>query len=668
MENLEIKKILISANHPAITGFRFPSTHKKLNPKPVKYGGKIFNIIISDFRSDVGDIPDIISFNKEFLNRPFLSPKQIEAYQAVWGTKGGEWNTKFHEIVLLIGMKGGKNFWSEGDLAYTCFFISALRDPHDYFTKITKRLVPYTHDKKFDIVNVSSVDENQARRAFFESGKQALKNTTDPKSGENWFEKFIGLDLREQFGDFKGKEVTFPTTKDGKGGIRLMSFNSTAKAPEGMHMIKFYADELSRADTKARYKEASGLYDLGINNTRASFPNNVGKVLGWAYPNDTDFDLTNERYELSLTTDEIFGMKLTTYDFNPSLTKEMLSPAYKADEKKAKRIYECIKSISKDNFFQPHAGRLRDMKTAEVANKIKYKRITITRTAGNQKDTKEYTFTGLEILELHGDNLARCFTADPSKIRDRFTILGGYAEVRDPLKMDVFINDQAEVITTNIKPIVDVMIVIEPLEGCPIDYVGVGNIYSALIKAFPNIQSFNSDHFQNEKLRQELISQGIQAETYFFSNAMQLKLYTMLRMNVWNNNIIVCDETDMFLTVAGKDYGLTDFLIQEAERVTQEGGKIDHPKNGSKDILDSLAILNYDIMNLEAQGVTEDVETMNDDKLSKLCSKYINERYELEQKEDLSLTDIEKLLQQRLNLTSANLERLKEYVEERYYK
>ncbi|MBM3712376.1 MAG: hypothetical protein FJW56_02925 [Actinobacteria bacterium] len=118
-------------------------------------------IILPTFKTEVGEIPDIISFNKEFLGRETLSEPQKQCYLAAWGDKGGEWSNRFHEIVLVVGMKGGKNFWAEEDFAYSCFLISALNDSHDYFSKITKRRVALTLDKTFDIVNVSSVDENQ---------------------------------------------------------------------------------------------------------------------------------------------------------------------------------------------------------------------------------------------------------------------------------------------------------------------------------------------------------------------------------------------------------------------------------------------------------------------------------------------------------------------------
>lgn len=600
------------------------------------------NIIISDFRPEVGEIADIISFQREFLQRE-LSDTQREAYEQVWGTKGGVWDTKYHEIVLLIGMKGGKNFWAEGDVAYACYFISALKDPHEYFSKITKRPVPYTPEKTFDIVNVSSVDEAQARRAFFESVKRILRNTIDPKSGENWFEKFAGLDLREQHGDFNKREVIFPTRGEGIGGIRLLSFNSTATAPEGVHILRFYADELSRADTKASYREAKALLELGLNNTRASFPNRVGKVLEWSYPNNSDYDLTVERYQLSLANKGIFGRKYKTWEFNPSLTREMLQDAYNSDPITAKRVYECEKSIASNNFFQPYADKLDNIVDDNIKNKVKYAIKTVAR----ETNKGISDFTTVELLTIEGDHRKRCFAIDPAKTRDRFVILGGYAETINPLKLEMFIEDKYEVVSTNIKPVVDIMIVIEPIDGKPIDYLTIGNIFAQILRAFPHTISINSDHFQNEKFRQEIIAKGISSETYFFSNSKQMQLYTLLRANVWNDNIVVAQDSH---NISGKT--ITDLLLQEAKALMHLGNKIDHPAWGSKDIADALAILNYDLMQLDRHGTNEE---FTNEKLSMLIEHYFATRLKLinsGEAEGRTEDEINEMIRERLNLTS----------------
>ncbi len=586
---------------------------------------------------------------------------QTEDLIAIFGDKPGEWNFDYHEFALAIGMKGGKNFLAETIVSYACYFIKSLVNPHDYFTKITKRPIKYTQEKNFDIVNVSSVDETQARRVFFDTVKNVLRLTKCPKTGENWYEKYAGLDMRPGgFGDMQSKIIMFPTAVPGAGTIRLMSFNSTASAPEGIHCLLYMCDELSRADTKPKYNEAKKLLDLGINNTTASFPNRTGKVIEWAYLNDTDFDLTNERYELSFTIPTIYGRKCATWDYNPAVSKETFGDIYKADPIKAKTVFEGIKPTSKDNFFQPYVDKIPEVISQSIFNTIRTNRIITHR----QTNGKEYSFTGTEVLRLEGDNRVRCFSADPSKVRDRFCIVGGYLETIDPMKMEIFIGETPEVINTNSKPIIDTLIVIDPIPGSPIDYMDVANIFSLLIQKFPNTKSINFDHFQNEKLRQEIINRGIESETYFFSNQAQLRLYTILRANIWNNNFVICQDEHK-LTVNRKELSFTDLYEFEAKHLIKDGLKLDHPSWGSKDLIDSIAICNYDLMNLEVSGVATEITLLTEEKLRKLCEIYMEEKYKLIEAET-PLESIESILADKLNLKPREADILRDFVKENY--
>ena len=621
----------------------------------------------SYFRNDVGEIADCLSFQREFLKRE-LGDKQKEAYLAVWGDKAGEWNKLYHEIVLLIGMKGGKNFWAEGDVAYLCYYINCLKNAHEYFSKITGTLIPYTSEKTFDVVNVSSVDETQARHAFFETVKNVLRQTKDPATGDNWFERYAGLDLREQFGDFKKKEIIFPTKEEGRGGIRLLCFNSAATAPEGMHMLRFYADELSRADTKQKYLNADQLYELGLSNTRASFPNRVGKIIGWSYPNDSDWDLTNDRFEKAITVEGIYAVKLKTWEFNPARSKEMFKDAYTADPIKAARFYECKKPISRDNFYQPYVETIAEAINPEVTNRIAYK--IINRTAKvNTGEIKQYT--SLEILGIKGDKRVRCFAHDAGSYKDRYVIIGGYNETIDAKKLDIFINEDPEVIATNKKPIVDFMIVLDPKEGYPIDYLAVGDIWTAIIRAFPNTQSINSDHWQTEKLIQEIIAQGISSKSYFFSRQKQLRLYTIQRAQVWSGNISVCDDRNEAhrVQMGSRWFSPSELWKMEAEKLIKDGTKLDHPPDFSKDVQDATAILLHDLMMLESQATTRiqygRFDDLNDEALRDLCTRFMNMKYEL-LKQDTEKEKINRIIAEQMNLDIDFITKLARWVKDDY--
>ena len=630
---------------------------------------RTINLILpskSDYRTEVGEIADVISFQNEFLGR-YPSPEQTKAYLAIWGDNPSVWDATYRMLVLEVGMKGGKNYWAEGDAAYLCYRISALRDPHEYFSRITKRPVPYSRDVNFDIANVSAVDEKQAKLAFFDHVKNAFINARDPKTGDNWFERYAGLDIRESFGDFKGNIITFPARQEGMGTIRFMSFNSTAKSPEGQHYIRFYGDELSRADTKLKYREADKLNDLGEKNTAASFPNGVGKVINWSYPNDTDYDLTDQLYERSLLDESIYGVKLSTWAFNPALNKEMFAHEYRGDPVKAARIRECIKPLSRDNFYQPYVGKLDEVIAHDIENKVIYKPTNIHR---ETKSGKKETFTSIELIKINGDKRERCFAYDASKNKDRFIIVGGYNETIDPLRLEYFIDDDITVSTTNKMPVIDIIIVLDPIEGYSIDYLKVGDIFSALLKAFPNTKSINSDHFQNEKLRQEIILKGVESETYFFSNQKQMRLYTKKRANIWINNFAICQDNNPSheIYLGGNKISPTKLWLLEGQKLIKEENRVDHAPNFSKDVQDAVAIVTDDLAKLEVDGVTgtaSSLEGLSDERYRELCEKYMDEKYLLIQA-DTPENLIDERLAEKLQLKPKDVAVIARFVKENY--
>lgn len=536
-------------------------------------------------------------------------------------------------------MKGGKNFWAEGDSAYGIYYINCLRDPHEYFSKVTNIPIPYTPEKTFDFVNVSAVDENQARRAFFDSMKAVLRLTKDPKTKENWFERFVGLDLREEHGHFQKKELVFPVAKRGVGGIRCFSFNSAASAPEGLHMFRFYGDELSRADTKAKYVNVKQLLELGLKNTTASFPNNVGKVVEWSYPNATDFDLVDERYELSLKHEHIYGQKLKTWEFNEARPQYIFQKEFDTDFDEANRIYGCVKSISIQNFYRPHVEKLEEAIKENLPNRVHYKITMLTR---QTEDKKLHEFTSLEILSLDGDDKVRCLAGDYSVNGDRFILVGGYNKTIDATKMEFFLNDKLEIITTNVLPVIDTIIVITPFirngdntkKGLPIDYLAVGEILTALKAAFPNMRTFNTDRYQNEKLRQELIAKGVNSQSYGFSNPQQVSLYVKKRWCVWNNNIEICNDTHEShnIKIGSKDYSPSELWLLEGQKLIRDGNKIDHPEQYSKDVQDAIAICVNDLLKLEASGesmIPSRLEELTEEKFRDLLFTFIEMKFDL---------------------------------------
>lgn len=573
---------------------------------------------------------DFFTANKEMLGRVF-SPLQREVMSQSWSTNVEEWHTRWHLVILEAGMKAGKNYILESDVFYCLYFLSCLKNKWEFFSKITKRDISYSEDINFDIGNASAVNENQARRAFFSRVKNTIKLAKDPITGDNWFERYAGLDIRETFGNLSQEKIEFPTAREGQGAIRLYSFNSEPANPEGYHFFRFYFDEPSRASTKATYQQAKAVFKLAESNTRASFPGRVGKAFAWSYPNDTDYDLITDLYDRSIKDDSVYGMVCTTYDFNLSLTKAMLKDAYDVDEVEAKRIYECIKPISKENFYNPYVDKLPEAIQKDMVNRVNYHRFMLMR---ETDDGKKNYFTSIELLDIDGDDKPRCFAGDYSINGDRFVIVGGYDETISAEKMKFFLDDKIEIITTNVRPVIDIMIVIDPIGNHAIDYLAVGNILTQLKLAFPNIRSFNTDRYQNEKLRQELIHKGINSQSYGFSNPQQFSIYTKKKWCISTNNLKICNDTkeEHLIDIGSKKYSPSDLWLLEGQKLIREGQKITHAEIYSKDVQDAIAICVNDLLKLEAAGesmVPSRLEELTEEKFRDLLFTFIEMKFDL---------------------------------------
>ena len=224
---------------------------------------------------------------------------------------------------------------------------------------------------------------------------------------------------------------------------------------------------------------------------------------------------------------------------------------------------------------------------------------------------------------------------DMSEDGDRFVIASGYNETIDETKLEMFVDDKLEIITTNKRPIIDVIIVIDPKKGIPVDQIGVGGILTHILRSFPNIRSANSDRYQSAKLRQELIRKGVASQAYSFSRKQQMEIYTKKRAQVWNNNLAICSTEDYeshLIDDGGKKYSPSALWELEGKNLIKDGTKIDHPDNYSKDVQDVVAILVHDLLQLEvSEGavMASSIDQLSDEKFMDLCTRYMDELHKM---------------------------------------
>ena len=199
----------------------------------------------------------------------------------------------------------------------------------------------------------------------------------------------------------------------------------------------------------------------------------------------------------------------------------------------------------------------------------------------------------------------------------------------------------------------------------------IGAIWTAIIKSFPNIQSINSDHWNVEKMKQEIIIQGIPAQSYFFSKQKQLQLYTIMRAQVWNRNLSVCNDNNEGhrIQMGSHLFSPSELWKMEGEKIIQDGSKLDHPPDFSKDVQDASAILIHDLMMLESRGVVYDrygrFDDLNDDALLEVCRRFMDIKYEL-LKADTEKEKINSIIAERMKLDMDFITKLARWVKDYY--
>ena len=625
-----------------------------------------------DFWKD-GNPVDISEFVEGMLN---LKPSegQYEILYVLAGKDPYEWDRTYQQYNLAIGQGGGKNSYIIAPFtAYTAYRIANMRDPWLYFSQYLQK--PLDRSTKFEMVNSSMVTERQARNVHF-AKMQDLIRRCRTKAGDSWFEKYAGLDIRESFGDIQSRTITIPT-QPGCGNIVLHSFDSTPSAPEGLHIILGIVDEASRADTESKYRDMELLWKVITGNLNTRFPNGVGKVINFSYLNNSEYDFTyrllQEAEEEKKHTDHpvIFAVNKTTFEMNPNVKKTdpSIEKAHRNDPTDALARYEGIKGASREGFYQPHVHKVSEC-FFEMQSPVDYERGITERYVENPqtKEKELKRFVKVNLTRIKGDDRVRGWAYDAGVSMDAFILKGGYVQTMDEMKDELFIGDKPELIVMNKRPIIDIVIVWQPEDGLTVDYLNVGEVLGVLLEKFPDSRFANSDKYNSEKLRQEIMARGVTSKTYQFSNAEQMRLYKMLRWMFWNNIPQIGKDSTHTIRKGGISRTVGEWNLSEHQRLLKiNDNKVDHPRDGSKDFADVDAILCSDLSDLETSTIVTSLELLSSSELSKWVDKFRIERHILRSSlvpSVISKKERYERLGRSLQLAPHLVQRLEEYVDE----
>jgi hypothetical protein len=571
----------------------------------------------------------IVDFIKTYRSSKNFTDNQLKVLVDILGLNPEEWDRKYKLIVTAIGQGGGKNYIFETLVNYQTWYISNLINPYEFFDTYRETLMNPTDD--FEFTNSSMVNKEQATEVFFSRIKKELR-ATKMEGEENWYQKYMGMDMREKgLGDIRKQIIEFPTfpTLINAGRIRLHSLDSKKESLEGKKIITAIGDELSRAETKPEFKQVQGLVNVALGNaTVTRFPGGVGKVIVFSYYNNTDWDITyklikdekDHRLKLSKTTGKplnsiktnTYILEKSSYDMNPEVKREHNEDMYRLDRDDAECRFESIKHKSRSKFLGEYVYKMEECINNNIKPKVTYELEVKTNTLG-----KLATSVDLKSLIIKGDRKERVFAADPGKSKDSFVITGSYAETikpEDVFEHKLMLNNQPVEIKIDRKIVTDIIIEYIPTREAPVDYINVGQVIGLLLDKYPNTRCFNFDRFNSEKFIQEIQSRGVNSKAYTFSRSNQYKLYMLWRVGIINNLY---------------EYMYHMTLLTEGEELIREGDKIDHPPGGSKDITDCVIMNYYDLTNSEYQGTfnVDGLEKITDERLFVLAEKYILEKF-----------------------------------------
>jgi hypothetical protein len=574
----------------------------------------------------------ILDFAERFLQRSSLTQFHRDALVAFAGENPSQWDEKFTVVSLCWGMGAGKNFTAEIMVAYTLYRLVLLTDPRAFFG-FGKGASGF-----IDILNVSFVNETQAKQIFFDRMKMVIRSTTNPVTRRNWFAE-QGIDLRDRgIGDMQEKIIQLPNN------VRARCLPFTEVGFEGSDIVLAIIDEPSRAvQSPPDNERAHRLFDRMLQNMTSRFQRR-GKLVLFSYPEAQDDDLIMElfdqagtqftgagRSERSGGNPDYYASRGATYEVNPRVKREDFDNTRKANPESTATRIDCQPPHSKTGFYRAHPEKIAESFQAinPRNGSFTYEVVPIEHRVQSNGQLVTHTYTGIRLVKAFGDREHRSLGGDPGETGDTFALALARAQsLEREVEATVIrrtrehvahapgvaphephqsrIVDRATNLTTGLVDRtvwVDGIAEIVPIrytrtdpktgrpvsDTYPISFISVVEFILQLKMHFPNLYCAAFDRWSSNEMIEELIKAGIDAQALTFSAQDQYSLYTQHRSLAYNDLIkcIPCPRAEQ------------EFV--DLQEVTP-GRKVDHKPGGSKDVSDAIVIATHLALKLDLGG------------------------------------------------------------------
>jgi len=580
---------------------------------------------------------DVLWFFKNFLSKK-LSERQIKAALSVCSEDPFDLKPPMQEADLIWGMRSGKNYLSEGIYIYKVYQLKCLIDPHGFFGLTADRTIDLIN---VSVVNERQatkvffknacntlkhcIDPDTGLNWFQAKCGMDIRDGKDIKTKEMEIpgnirmcsfnteaDAFQGFNVYFWVGDEISRANTKVRYEKAKKQLKTVIANCLATFKRyGSGMLITYPDndtidygweryqsnlkrddvytdlartvevrdDLEEEDLKQIFEDdpefADVAYNCNVKSPETGF--------FYAHPERIEETMDEElkpfaQYSRGITTREIKQdgvvmavRKYTAIHFTDMITERLIKVNPLDEQLKIKTVDDLnehfrIMCISND------MQRLEELKAMKLRSTL---------TEGSYNIKGEFVGKGRGTHEKFvGDNRIRFVGCDPGLSGDTYALVCGYCE-RISLENKVLAEAAARFKVMSM-PVIDLIIEFKPIKDkaglkIPVDFVNVQNVVSVLNMIFPGMRKINYDHWQSELAKQQLESEGVQAEVKFFGAKLQYQLYVHLRRVIYSG-LFRCIQHPKLKT-------------ELRQLLDINHNKVDHPPGGSKDIADALSMV-----------------------------------------------------------------------------